>query len=49
MLTSDGLLLSLQAQGENSFFSTAIMMGAFVAIFYFVMWRPRQQIGRAHV
>lgn len=43
MQTSDGLLLSLQAQGEGGFFSTALMMVAFVAIFYFVMWRPRQQ------
>lgn len=50
MTPSDGLLLSLQAapQGEGSFMSSIVLMGAFVAIFYFVMLRPQQKEAKEH-
>lgn len=48
MTPSDGLLLSLQAQGEGSFMSSLVLMGAFVAIFYFVMLRPQQKEAKEH-
>ncbi len=50
MTPNDGLLLSLQASsgGEGSFMSSLVLMGAFVAIFYFVMLRPQQKEAKEH-
>jgi preprotein translocase subunit YajC len=40
-------LLSLEAAG-GGLVQNLVMMGAFVAIFYFVMLRPQQQEQKAH-